>query len=344
MQLGPEFSPNEVEKTLQKPFALSMLPAPWALFPLHTRQREKSANHNTGKNVLPATSGLGLEEQLLLQLLLLLFSLILYCYCLVGGEKRRSVSISGGGRKWCDFKAWFHSCQLWSDSFWFSRMCQHKNSEHVRIVAIQSELFHRCLWRQRKRKVGNFVFLPKMLPVTLEAGAWRSEAAQSWHKECHSQPSHFSRQTAGEPVVSVLEHMCSTATAELPVRSPYGSTQSNIQQSPSFAVKVKTPTLPKQKIFLLPYVHKEGSRTRAFHPCWESETPWKHRAAPCPASHTDTHPMPICLHYRLAEGSNSRHPEASKGNIITDAGFSLNMYQGSTKLTNFVGPCKSLFS
>lgn len=62
----------------------------------------------------------------------------------------------------------------------------------------------------------------------------------------HSQPSPFSRQIAGGPVVSVLEHMCFTVTAEFTVRSPHGPTQCNIQLSCSSAGKVKTPTLPEQ--------------------------------------------------------------------------------------------------
>lgn len=177
----------KLRKNPTEAVCLEHAPCSVSSVPITHRQREKSANHNTGKNVLRATSGLGSEEQLLL-----LFSLVLYCYCWMGGEKRRSVNISGGGRKWCDSRAWFHSCQLWSDSFWFSRaLCQHKNPEHVRIVPTQSEVFHWCLWRQRAKIGWKLCLL--FWQTRSSSGSWSLEkwSSTTWHKGCHSQPSHF---------------------------------------------------------------------------------------------------------------------------------------------------------
>lgn len=157
-------------KNPQEPFVTSLLPAPEALVPLHARQREESANHNTGKNVLPASSGLSWEEQLL-------FSRISHCYCLMGGEKRRSGSISGGGRKWWDCKAWSCSCLLWSESFQLSRaLCQYKNSEHVTATSTPARGISLVFLKTAKRKMG---WKPPLLTDSelLEAEAQRNQAA-----------------------------------------------------------------------------------------------------------------------------------------------------------------------
>lgn len=53
-ELGSELGPTRAENP-QELFAGSSLPSAQARFPLQTRQREESANHNIGKNVLPAS-------------------------------------------------------------------------------------------------------------------------------------------------------------------------------------------------------------------------------------------------------------------------------------------------
>lgn len=109
--------------------------------------------------------------------------------------------------------------------------------------------------------------------------------------------------------------------------------------------KLKPQHYPKGKYFYYPMYTEKAAGPRAFHPCWkwQSETPWKHKAAPCPVPHTTTHPP--CPFASITDELTAAIPdilEQVKEALLLILGLVWIRCQGSTRPPEFVGPCKSL--
>lgn len=214
------------------------------------------------------------EEQLLL---LLPFSWISHCYCWMGGEKkRRPVSISGGGRKWCDRRPRFCSCLLWSDSVQLSGAL-HQCKKTQWAVSVMPDP---CWWQST-----TWAGVSPSCPSSPQR-QWKLEAEKpsrtTWHPGHHTPPYYFGVMSE----VPAPGHKWSTVIAELTARSPQWC---NTPQTCSSVVRINTQALSKQPAFILPHTQ---SRQQDSEPQAGEGNPLKMRS--CPLSYI-SHTPNVCL-------------------------------------------------